>query len=78
MIPDSADLARIPLYLRNRIHLMVSGKKEIGIPEDSARSGGLNNDLILGAVGILQFDVAAYRLYEERWPEIRFLPTRVP
>jgi peptide subunit release factor RF-3 len=36
----------------------------------------LNNDLILGAVGILQFDVAAYRLYEQRWPEIRYLATR--
>lgn len=31
------------MYLRNRIHLMVSGKKEISIPEDSARSGGLKD-----------------------------------
>jgi peptide chain release factor 3 len=33
-----------------------------------------NNDIVLGAVGILQFDVVAYRLRDEYWVEARFQP----
>ncbi len=36
-----------------------------------------NNDLILGAVGILQFDVVAYRLREEYGVDCRFEPVNV-
>ncbi|MEC9342023.1 MAG: EF-Tu/IF-2/RF-3 family GTPase, partial [Pseudomonadota bacterium] len=37
----------------------------------------VGNDLILGAVGILQFDVAAYRLKDEYGVECRFEPVNV-
>ena len=37
----------------------------------------LSNDLILGAVGVLQFDVAAYRLKDEYGVEATFEPVQV-
>ena len=37
----------------------------------------LSNDLILGAVGVLQFDVAAYRLKHEYSVQAEFLPVTV-
>jgi peptide chain release factor 3 len=36
-----------------------------------------NNDMILGAVGVLQFDVAAYRLKDEYGVEARVEPVAV-
>jgi peptide chain release factor 3 len=36
-----------------------------------------NNDLILGAVGMLQFDVVAYRLKEEYKVECVYEPVNV-
>ena len=37
----------------------------------------MSNDLILGAVGVLQFDVAAYRLKDEYGVEASFEPVGV-
>jgi peptide chain release factor 3 len=37
----------------------------------------MSNDLILGAVGVLQFDVAAYRLKDEYGVEASFEPVQV-
>jgi peptide chain release factor 3 len=37
----------------------------------------INNDLILGAVGVLQFEVAAYRLKHEYGVEATFEPVNV-
>ena len=37
----------------------------------------MSNDLILGAVGMLQFDVAAYRLKDEYGVEAAFEPVQV-
>ncbi|MBS0230099.1 MAG: peptide chain release factor 3, partial [Proteobacteria bacterium] len=37
----------------------------------------MSNDLILGAVGVLQFDVAAYRLKDEYGVEAVFEPVQV-
>ena len=37
----------------------------------------MSNDLILGAVGVLQFDVAAYRLKDEYGVEAVFEPVSV-
>jgi peptide subunit release factor RF-3 len=37
----------------------------------------INNDLILGAVGVLQFDVVAYRLQDEYKVECVYEPVNV-